>query len=60
MKNLDIEENEKKEILEMEAREAFIDTYPQEYLDHLARKDSNTDLVELLWAGFVNGYCYKK
>jgi hypothetical protein len=59
MENVDMDEDEKKDLLEMEAREAFRDTYSEEYLAHLSKRDSKTDLVELLWAGFVNGYCYK-
>ncbi len=47
--------------LESQARLAFEETYPKEYLEHLAQKSTaNQDLVELLWAGFVNGFVARK
>lgn len=49
--------DEEQELLEGRARKAFAETYPPAYLEKLAQESRDgRDLVELLWAGFVNGF----
>ncbi len=55
-----MKEEQEEEDIEYLAKAAFRETYPKEYLDHLAKKESSVDLVELLWAGFVNGFAFNK
>ena len=48
---------EDQERLEGRARIAFQETYPAAYLEKLAQDSiAGRDLVELLWAGFINGF----
>ncbi len=56
-----MDDEEEYYLLENKARQAFEEIYPKEYLEHLDRKSTaNQDLVELLWASFVNGFMARK
>ncbi len=47
--------------LESQARVAFEEIYPKEYLENLSMKSTaDKDLVELLWAGFISGFMARK
>lgn len=53
--------NTSPDVLEGQARIAFQETYPAAYLEKLAQESRDgRDLVELLWAGFVNGFMRAK
>lgn len=50
-------DEEEQALLEAQARALFKEIYPPAYLNKLANDSTaNRDLVELLWAGFVNGF----